>query len=196
MSRPADLDAGLDAEPVDPVTLIGLLAEPERLRAFAAVVVGATSADDVARISGLDGAAARRALERLSARGLVRTAPDGGLVAHEQAFKAAARAAAAAKVVEEDDFGDVPPADAAVLRSFVKEGRLVRIPAQKGKRRVILNWISTRFEPGVRYEERVVSDMLAEIHADYASLRRYLIDEEFLERGDGHYWRSGGTFEV
>ena len=30
-------------------------------------------------------------------------------------------------------------------------------------------------------------------HADTASLRRYLVDEGFLDRADGVYWRSGGT---
>lgn len=29
-----------------------------------------------------------------------------------------------------------------------------------------------------------------------AALRRYLVDEEFLHRRDGFYWRAGGTFEV
>jgi hypothetical protein len=29
-----------------------------------------------------------------------------------------------------------------------------------------------------------------------ASLRRYLVDEGFLERAKGEYWRSGGTFNI
>ncbi len=28
---------------------------------------------------------------------------------------------------------------------------------------------------------------------DVATLRRYLVDEGFLDRSDGFYWRSGGT---
>lgn len=37
-----------------------------------------------------------------------------------------------------------------------------------------------------------------ERYADTAALRRYLVDDGFLERegGGGHYWRSGGTFEI
>ena len=31
---------------------------------------------------------------------------------------------------------------------------------------------------------------------DYAALRRYLVDEGFLTREGGIYWRSGGTVEV
>jgi len=31
---------------------------------------------------------------------------------------------------------------------------------------------------------------------DYAALRRYLVDEGFLDRADGVYWRAGGTVET
>jgi len=33
-------------------------------------------------------------------------------------------------------------------------------------------------------------------HPDYATLRRYLVDEGFLNREAGIYWRSGGTFPI
>ena len=45
----------------------------------------------------------------------------------------------------------------------------------------------------MRYSEHQVSLFLGALHADYAALRRYLVDEEFLSRSDGQYWRSGGT---
>jgi hypothetical protein len=45
----------------------------------------------------------------------------------------------------------------------------------------------------VRYPERRVSRFLAGLHSDHATLRRCLVDEDFLARSDGQYWRSGGT---
>ena len=48
-------------------------------------------------------------------------------------------------------------------------------------------------KPGVRYPERYVSLFLGALHSDYAALRRYLVDEDFLSRAGGEYWRSGGT---
>ena len=34
-------------------------------------------------------------------------------------------------------------------------------------------------------------------YGDYSALpRRYLVDEEFLERREGFYWRTGGTFDT
>jgi hypothetical protein len=70
----------------------------------------------------------------------------------------------------------------------------VQIPTSRAKRLVVLDWLAQQFEPGVRYREQEVNATLERRHADYAALRRYLVDEEFLERGGGEYWRAGGTF--
>lgn len=67
------------------------------------------------------------------------------------------------------------------------------MPARQSRRRLLLDQIAQAFEPGVRYSERHVSQFLGAICTDYAALRRYLVDEEFLSRSDGEYWRSGGT---
>jgi hypothetical protein len=74
----------------------------------------------------------------------------------------------------------------------VVDGRLVSIPAARGKRRVILEHIVAAFEPGVRYPEREVDAILRAWHPDHAALRRYLVDELLLSRDAGIYWRIGG----
>ena len=79
------------------------------------------------------------------------------------------------------------------LRTFTGHGRIETLPARQARRHLLLDKIAQAFEPGVRYSERQVSLFLGALHADYASLRRYLVDEEFLTRSDGQYWRSGGT---
>ena len=79
------------------------------------------------------------------------------------------------------------------LRVFIGHGRIETMPARQSRRRLLLDKIAQAFEPGVRYSERRVSLFLGALHADYAVLRRYLVDEEFLSRSDGEYWRSGGT---
>ena len=67
------------------------------------------------------------------------------------------------------------------------------IPVQRSKRLVILDRLAQEFEPGTRYSEPMVNLKLGLWHEDTASLRRYLVDEGFLDRADGVYWRSGGT---
>ena len=82
-------------------------------------------------------------------------------------------------------------ADDPKLKVFISGGQ-VAMPARQARRR-LLDVIAQAFEPGVRYDERRVSLFLGAIHSDYAALRRYLVDEQFLSRADGEYWRSGGT---
>ncbi|MEV1289595.1 DUF2087 domain-containing protein [Micromonospora sp. NPDC049679] len=84
-----------------------------------------------------------------------------------------------------------------VLRTFLKDDRLVSIPAKAGKRRVLLEHIVRAFEPGVRLSEREVDAVLRAFYEpDWVSLRRYLIDEGLMARESGWYWRTGGFVEV
>lgn len=82
----------------------------------------------------------------------------------------------------------------AVLRAFLAaDGSLTRIPTKIRKRLVVLDHLSQQFEPGEKYDETEVNNRLRAFHPDVAALRRYLVEEGFLERADGQYWRSGGT---
>jgi hypothetical protein len=83
-----------------------------------------------------------------------------------------------------------------VLRTFFDaEGRLTTIPAKHSKRLVVLDALAQRFEPGERYSETQVNNLLRDAHDDVAALRRYLVDEGFLSREAGVYWRTGGTVD-
>jgi hypothetical protein len=170
-----------------------LLAEPERLKTYAAVALGAATPGDVAAATGLVARDVVRALGTLIERGLVREV-EGRLSADLTAFKTAVRESIVAPVPQ-------PPLDPdaerdAVLRTFLRDGRLARIPTARRKRRIVLEHLVACFEPGVRYPERAVDAVLRAWHPDYASLRRYLIDEELMARKNGVYWRSGGPVEV
>jgi hypothetical protein len=79
------------------------------------------------------------------------------------------------------------------LRVFLSDGRIEAMPARLSRRRLLLGIVAEAFEPGVHYPERQVNLFLRALHPDYAALRRYLVDEDFLSRADGQYWRTGGT---
>ena len=79
---------------------------------------------------------------------------------------------------------------------FVKDGRLVLMPTKRSKLRLVLDHIAADFEPGRTYAETEVNEVLERYHDDYAALRRYLVDEGFMTREGGVYWRTGGTVEV
>ena len=178
----------------DAVELLGLLAEPERLAVVAAVVLGADTIADAARVAGVAPRAAYRALRRLEGGGLVLLDESGAVLFEPQRLKDVVRAATPPEPVE--DLGPVAPAEAAVLRAFLSGGRLTGIPAARAKRLVVLDHVARVFEPGVRYPEREVNALLRAFHPDVAALRRYLVDEELLSRESGEYWRTGGTVDV
>ena len=85
--------------------------------------------------------------------------------------------------------------EAEVLGRFFSGSRLTSIPTNHAKRMVVLERLAQEFEPGIRYQEAEVNFMLQMFHADYAALRRYLVDESLLTRADGVYWRTGGRYE-
>ncbi|HEU5388129.1 MAG TPA: DUF2087 domain-containing protein [Streptosporangiaceae bacterium] len=80
------------------------------------------------------------------------------------------------------------------LRAFIRDGRILALPAKRTRRRLLLDQVAQAFEPGRRYPEAEVDQVLKAVFDDHCALRRYLIDEEFMSRtAAGLYWRAGGT---
>ena len=174
---------------LDAVALVGLLADPARRRVVAAMVLDEDDVSAIAARSGLSVPAVASAVARLEASGLVLRSDDGRLHLVGEAFAVAARDAASRRdrALEHDG------PDAKVLNAFVRDGRILSIPTVHSKRLVLLDMLAQEFEPGRRYSEKMVNLMLGKWHADTATWRRYLVDEGFLDRETGEYWRSGGT---
>lgn len=78
-----------------------------------------------------------------------------------------------------------------VLDTFFVRGRLTHIPAQRKKRRVVLDRLIEDFEPERDYPEAEVNRILVDVHDDVATLRRELVAERLLERREGVYRRVG-----
>lgn len=175
---------------IDARKLVGLMAEPDRRRVVASLILSAGDLDYIVEASGLALRQVVEAIERLAAAGLVEVGSDGVYVLLEETFKMAARA-------EQNDVS-VPGAsslseDEQILGRSIVAGRLVHLPRKRSKRLVVLDHMVQSFEPGVHYAERDVNAALRPFDDDVATLRRYLVDEGFLDRSDGLYWRSGGS---
>lgn len=163
---------------------------------MAALVPGERGFDSIVKRSGLDPPAAGRALARLVDAGLVERGADGSLGLRADAFAAAAAGHAARRSRASDRPEHPDPEVAKVLRTFFSGGTVTQIPTVRRKRLVVLDRLAQAFEPGRRYRETEVNAVLARVHADVAALRRYLVDEGFLDRAEGQYWRSGGAVET
>ncbi len=168
--------------PPSAADLSGALAEPERLSVFAALALGAGTELEISASTGLSGRAIEAALRRLRGCGLV--SGSERLTLHAEMFKHAARQAAAG---QPDEFAGL--AEAETLRLFVRRGRLLDMPADEDRRRIVLRYIAEScFAAGTRYAEPEVNDRLEPWRSDWATLRRYMIDLGVLHRSHGQYW--------
>lgn len=176
----------MDASPT-PAHILGRLADERRLRVLGAVALGDRTLATIAERTALTNDETARAVARLVGAGIVAKTEDG-LEVDPGAFAAAARAASTPR--QAPDLGDATPEQALVLRNFVDgAGRIQALPAREAKRQLVLEWVAGRFERDREYAERQVNDVLVEIHDDYATLRRFLVDAGLLAREAGVYRR-------
>ncbi len=176
---------------LDSTGLVRLLAQPDRRRVAAALILRPANTGELVAATDLDVRTVTDAVSRLVAGGLVEQGGDGQYVLLEAAFEQAARHDAPPQPASAHP--DEPAEVARVLDQAFAEGRLVHLPTKRSKRLIVLDQLAQRFEPGRRYTERQVNASLAAIDDDVAALRRYLVDEGFLDRANGEYWRSGGS---
>ena len=76
--------------------------------------------------------------------------------------------------------------------AFFRDGRLTSLPRRRAYLLAVCAELAERFEPGRRYREPEVNDILGYDAPDPATLRRLLVDEGFLEHEPGTYWRPTG----
>jgi hypothetical protein len=101
------------------------------------------------------------------------------------ARRALAGSAAAQPLAE-----DLDAYDRKVIADFsAANGRLKALPVQNKKFQAVLRYVLRTFEPGVRYSEKQVNELLARYHHDTAALRRGLVDYRLMTRETGVYWR-------
>ena len=144
------------------------LADQERLRVFAEIVLAGQE--------GVDAAALGKHGPRLGQAGLVELR-EGRVYARGEAFAQAMRSP------ERPEASDVA--------QLFKDGRLTEMPTRPARRLALLAYLTDRvFERGVAYTEPEVNIALKQYWDDCAALRRYLVENGFLTRSaDGTSYR-------
>lgn len=167
--------------------------DPVRLSVLGAAAQGSVSIDEISRRMGVTRKDVAKAIGDL--RGIDLLDRDG--VLNRDALAHIGRS-----LPTRNDKHGVPVTgpwteeEAVMLGRFFSGGRLVEIPSSTRKRRLVLEKIAQDFEPGERYVERDVNFKIQLIHSDYAAVRRYMVEEGFMDRADGSYWRTGGRYEA
>jgi hypothetical protein len=79
-----------------------------------------------------------------------------------------------------------------VRQTFIEGQRIKAIPAQYKKQLVLLKWLVEKFARDKEYTEKEVNEIIKPHHPDTAWFRRSLIEEKFMAREKGIYWRLPG----
>ena len=179
-----------------PAELLRLLLDPDRLAVAGCLASRAMTTKEVVDATGRTQRVVLTAIGDLRAAGLV-TVDDEQYRIDTAALRDAAKAAAELDVPMDPTVGyGMTEDEQAILSRFFAGRTLTEIPASRAKRQVLLQRLALEFDVGRRYTEREVNDILFVFHPDWSTLRRYLVDEGFLDRehldDQSWYWRAGG----
>src|SRR2546421_8883695 len=141
-------------------TMAGLLADEQRLRVFAAIALGARTVETAAEAARVDVATVQTVLPRLVSAGLFEQR-DG---VHRAV--GALRTSARERPRRVRELPDATVEQQRVLRNFVEGGRLERLPARQGQRRVILEYVAGRFDPEGQYGQAEGNELLEALDDD------------------------------
>ena len=166
------------------------LADIERLKMAGLLSLAPRSAQELAELLKIKLPRVVNHLSMLVHFGLVKQEGTNYLLDGDavQAMARQALAGSRPSVKAEDLEG--PEYDRKVLAAYLNpDGSLKSFPMQQKKLQAVLRHILPVFQPGVRYAEKQVNELLKKFNPDFASLRRYLVDEGMLARAEGQYWR-------
>lgn len=76
-----------------------------------------------------------------------------------------------------------------IVARFMHYGELTHLPTKKSKLALLYDFLVTDFEYNKNYTEAEVNIILLRRFADYATLRRGLIDHKLMQRKEGIYTR-------
>jgi len=178
----------------DLLTFLKALADASRLRIVGLLAQKAHTVEELAALLDLRPSTVSHHLSKLAEAGLVSARAESYYNVYrleKEALERAARKLQAQEAFPAGAAGTEPGAYARkVWRDYLlPDGRLKTIPAQRKKLEIILRRLAQEFQPGIRYPEKSVNEILKNYHDDTASLRRELIGFHLLQRERGEYWR-------
>jgi DNA-binding transcriptional ArsR family regulator len=178
------------------VRFFKVLGEPNRLKIVGLLAGRPHTGEELAALLGLGNSTVSHHLARLVEAGLVNSRQESYYNLYS--LKTEALTATAKELLkgteraEPESSRDLDAFDRKVLTTFLTpEGRIKAFPVQEKKFLVLVRYALKSFEPGIKYPEKRVNQMLANLNADTARLRRALVDHGFMARegGGGRYWR-------
>ena len=171
------------------------LADPNRLKIVGLLAQGEYTVEQMAEMLDLSPSTVSHHLSKLSAAGLVSARSESYYNIYH--LETSVLDGMSQKILSREMIPavaadvDIDAYDRKVLNTFLDEdGSFIGLPAQRKKFEVLLRHVAKAFEPGKRYTEKQVKEILSEYWFDTATFRRGLIDHKIMARegGGGEYW--------
>lgn len=172
------------------------LSDANRLKIVGLLAQEAQTVEHLAEVLHLHPSTVSHHLNRLAKAGLVSARAEGYYSVYQLETKALE--SMSRRLLERETLPavtaelDVDAYDRKVLDNFLTpDGRIKSFPAQMKKHEAILRYVVKAFEPGERYTEKQVNQILSQFSDDFAHLRRDLIDARMMARDSSgnSYWR-------
>ncbi len=178
------------------VTIFKALADSSRLKIVGLLAQQPYSVEQLAALLNLKPSTVSHHLARLSEVGLVSARAESYYNVYH--LEKTALEETTRRIFSSEEMSvatadiDLDAYDRKVVADFTRpDGSLKTIPAQRKKLDAVLRHVVKAFEPGVRYSEKQVNEILSRFHSDTATLRRELVGSKLMQRegGGGEYWR-------
>lgn len=174
------------------VSLLKVLADASRLQILGLCAQAEHKVDDLATALALKAPTVSHHLKRLRELGLVTMRADG--TQHLYRLDEATLQRLAKTLLAPASLTAAAPDPATyadrVMASFLVDGRLKTIPAQRKKRAIVLEFLARELERGRTYAEKEINAVIGQFHDDFATLRRELVMARLLAREAGVYTRT------
>lgn len=168
------------------------LGDESRLKIVGILTQDERSVDELAAMLDLKEPTVSHHLAKLREIGLVSVTPDGNRRRYRLETDVLHRLSK--EILMEETVANVAAAtsedawDRKVLQTFLDGETITQIPRSLKKKMVLVRWIAGKFEPGVRYSEREVNEIIKRHHEDSAYFRREMVDSRIMAREAGVYW--------
>jgi predicted transcriptional regulator len=187
----------MDENIVELLEFFKALADANRLKIIGLLAQGEYTVEQMAEMLDLRPSTVSHHLTRLSKAGLVSARSESYYNVYR--LETNTLESMSQRLLSEETFPavtadvDMDAYDRKVINTFCEaDGRIRQFPAQQKKFEVILRYVLQDFEPGVRYSEKQMNEMLKKYSDDTATLRRGFIEYKMMQRegGGGAYWRT------
>lgn len=179
-----------------------VLGEPNRLKIVGLLARRPHTVEDLGRQLGVGVSTVSHHLSRLADAGLVTARAESYYNLYS--LRTEVLSAMAKTILHEaeqprrEESGHLDMFEQRVIATFTSpDGRITAFPVQEKKFLVLVRYVLKAFEPGIKYTEKRVNQLLKEYNEDTARLRRSLVEYKYMARegGGGKYWRiDAGAF--